>query len=177
MLGGIRSADNAILKRLYSDNYPVIRKLVLTNSGNEEDVKDILQQGIIVLYEKSANPEFELSCSATTFLYAVCRNILLKQFRDKQHTVELKETHSENFTVEGDFDAEMELTERQELLHRLLDQAGEACKELLTLFYFHKMKLEEIAQKMNYTNMESAKTQKYKCLRKLQAAAKSQVTA
>lgn len=173
MLHGIRLADNAILKRLYSDNYPVIRKLVLTNNGNVDDVKDILQQGIIVLYEKSIAPEFNLSCTITTFLYAVCKNILLKQLRGKRHTVELKETHSENFTVEGDFEANMELTERQELLFRLLEQAGEACRELLELYYFQKMKLEEIAVKMKYTNMESAKTQKYKCLKKLQAAAKN----
>lgn len=173
LLDGIRSADSAILKRLYSDNYPVIRKLVLTNSGSEDDVKDILQQGIIVLYEKSVAPEFKLSCSVTTFLYAVCKNILLKQLRGKHHTVELKETHSESFTVEGDFEANMELTERQELLYRLLEQAGEACRELLELYYFQKMKLEAIAEKMNYTNMESAKTQKYKCLKKLRAAAKN----
>lgn len=173
VLHGIRLADNAILKRLYSDNYPVIRKLVLTNSGNEHDAKDILQDGIEVLCKKSVSREFKLTCSVTTYLYSVCKNIWLKELRGKQPTVRLTETHFESITVEGDFETNMELTERQQLLYRLLEQEGEVCKNLLELYYIQKMPLKEIAVKMKYANMKSAKTQKYKCLKKLRAAAKN----
>lgn len=44
------------------------------------------------------------------------------------------------------------------------------CKTLLTSFYFQKMSMEEIAQKMSYASAHSAREQKRKCMKKLNLA-------
>ena len=43
------------------------------------------------------------------------------------------------------------------------------CNRLLNLFYFQKKRGEEIAQIMNYSGPDSVKTQKSKCMRKIEA--------
>ena len=53
------------------------------------------------------------------------------------------------------------------LMNISLEELGEPCKSILYDFYIAKLKMEKIAQKMQYTNAANAKNQKYKCLQRL----------
>jgi predicted DNA-binding protein YlxM (UPF0122 family) len=44
---------------------------------------------------------------------------------------------------------------------------GEPCKSLIEDFYLNEMSLIEITEKYGYSNSDTAKTQKYKCLMRL----------
>jgi len=44
---------------------------------------------------------------------------------------------------------------------------GDKCRELLILFYFRRLSLKEIAAELDYSNTDSVKSQKYKCIRQL----------
>lgn len=154
----------------------MIRQLVLTNSGNEEDVKDILQEGIITFYEKAKEPDFVLTCEVKTFLYSVCRNKWLKSLRGKSSDIPFRDVQEKIIELNNDTE-ENTLTLQQEILSELINTLGEACKKILTLFYYDQLSMEEIAGKMGYTNADNAKNQKYKCLRRLQKAAVEKLNA
>lgn len=170
---GVKSSDDAVLNYLYRNNYPMIRNLVLSNSGSEADVRETLHQGIIIFFEKCIQPDFELTCEVSTFLYAICRNILLKRIKQTSLNVELTDYHSDLIADEDLREEILELNEQQNKLYRLLETIGESCKKLLKLYYFEKLKFDEIAVKLNYTNADNAKNQKYKCLKKLKVASEN----
>jgi RNA polymerase sigma factor (sigma-70 family) len=172
VLAGIRDSDDKVLEFLYKEHYPMIKNLVMTNSGRDEDAKDILQEGIIALYEKVKNRDFILTCEVKTFIYSVCRNLWLKSLRKNCNTVKFEEVHNE--IIETEVINEEEMSQKQRILADLINKIGENCKEILTLFYYEKLSMEDIALKLGYTNADNAKTQKYKCFKKLQLGTVSQ---
>ena len=170
ILAGIRATDDNVLKHLYKEHYPMIRNLVLTNSGTEDDVQDILQEGIIVFYEKAKDNKFELTCEVKTYLYSVCRNKWLKALRKRNTNVQFSDVYEQTVDVEQQPD-EAELSKQQRIISELIHKIGEVCKNILTYFYYEKLSMNEIAERMGYTNADNAKNQKYKCLKRLQKLA------
>jgi len=50
--------------------------------------------------------------------------------------------------------------------HALL-QLGEPCKTIIEDYYLQSKSMQDICEKFGYTNSDNAKTQKYKCLKRL----------
>jgi|TARA_B110000259_G_scaffold188410_1_gene247137 DNA-directed RNA polymerase specialized sigma24 family protein len=51
-----------------------------------------------------------------------------------------------------------------EQLEVIVQQLGGKCQEILKQFYFMKFNMKTIADKLGYNSVNTAKTQKYKCL-------------
>lgn len=170
IIRGLANSDRKVIMALYKDGAPLINSLVSKNNFSNIDYKEILHEGITVMFEKAIKGNFSLTCEASTYLYSVCRNILLKRFDKKRKVVELDE--SCNFIA---LDNSYNLIEKEqdqiEYLRKILNTVGNTCKTILELYYFEKLKMDEIAEKLNYTNADNAKTQKYKCLKKLKVVA------
>ncbi len=166
---GIRLSEEAAIRHLYTVCYPIIRNLVLKNSGTEEDIDDILQEGIIVFYEKVKSDNFTITCSITTFIYSVCRNLWLKNLKKKSLNVTFTKTHESIDFTDDAIDEENILNEKQKILLEALKELGDHCKSILTHFYYEQFSMEMIAEKFGYTNADTAKTQKYKCLKRLKS--------
>lgn len=145
----------------------MVAHLVASNSGSEQEAKDIFQEAVIVFYEKAQKPDFQLTCQIKTFLYAVSRRLWLKKLAEKKRFAGTLE--------EGDAFAELEdvLAEALEKERRLgkisnaLLALGEPCSTIVQDFYLHNLSMEDIKEKFGYTSADNAKTQKYKCLQRL----------
>src|SRR6476646_9526815 len=83
LVAAVRSGDDRALERLYRQHYPMVAQLVRTNSGSDDEAKDIYQEAIIVFYEKARQPEFVLTCQVKTYLYAVARRLWLKRLAER----------------------------------------------------------------------------------------------
>ena len=77
------------MKHLYANYYPMIRDLIQKNGGSEDDASDIFQDGMVVLYQKSQDPQFSWTSTLKTFLYAVCKNKWLMHLRKKRNNATL----------------------------------------------------------------------------------------
>ena len=78
ILQEIRAGNQQILIYLFEENYSSIKKYVLQNNGGIEDVDDLLQEAVIIVWQNSAKPEFQLSSALRTYLYAIVKNLWLK---------------------------------------------------------------------------------------------------
>src|SRR4028118_1813950 len=78
---------------LYKFYYPSIKHYIQKNQGNNADAEDIFQESIIVLFEKIDSPDFILTSSLKTYLFAIARNLWLKRLRGAKliHEVDLME--------------------------------------------------------------------------------------
>ena len=167
LIRGLSVNDKSAVEIIYSDNYGVIQNLILNNNGSEEDAKDIFQEALIVLYEKSKSVEFELNCQIKTYLYSVSKRLWLKRLQ-KNSRYELQSNgFEETVYVEDDIGVHEKRNHEYGMMEFAMSHIGEPCKSILEAYYIRKQNMQEIAEHFGYTNSENAKNQKYKCLVRL----------
>lgn len=167
ILAEIRKNNEAALGELYKTHYPMAVNLICSNSGTEQEAKDIYQETVIAFYERAQHPGFVLTCKIKTYLYAVCRRLWLKRLAEKKRfSISIPETETfDGVETEVNEAVERELSFKRmgESLHAL----GEPCRSIIEDFYIHNFSMELISEKFGYTSADNAKNQKYKCLQRL----------
>jgi len=162
----IRKGDEKALEFIYKKYYRMMTKLVITNSGTEEEARDVYQDALVVFWQKARSGNLVLTSKMSTFIYSVCQNLWRKELdRKKRMSNEEKDS-----SVSLDLDA----PEREKIIAKCLEQLGETCRKVLMYYYFDEMSMQEIANKLGFANTDTAKTKKYKCKQKLDELVKSQ---
>lgn len=174
LIEGLAAGENAAIAEIYRLYQPVLLKWMVSRGGEGTDAYDVFQEGILVLFERSADPSFALTCKLSTYLFAVCKRIWFKktQQRGTMSSLDMERSADEDndedlLSYEDDIDVHREKELNFDKLEQSLDQLGSPCKELLRAFYIEDKSMQEIAGTFGYTNAENAKTQKYKCLNRL----------
>lgn len=165
ILEGIRSSDDEILEYVYKQYYPMIYKMVVTNRGTSDEARDIFQDGIMVLYEKSLDKNFELRSSPGTFLYSVCYQTWLNKLNRQKK----REQPGEEIPDQPE-DSEHKKEESEHIhywMKQLLQQVGKSCRDILVKKYYEKRRDKEIARDLNLSGADYVKTQRYRCLKQL----------
>jgi len=165
ILAGIEKGDETALEYLYQKYYRMMIKLVTSNSGTEYEARDIYQEALIVLWQKAVSGNLVLTSKLSTYLYSICQNLWRKELdRKSRHS---HETPDRTEYVEYDRD------ERVRIIRDCIAQLGETCQKVLTYYYFDGMSMNDIAEKLNFSNTDTAKTKKYKCKKRLDELVKS----
>ena len=169
LLKGLANGDRTAVEIIYKNNFNVVLAMVTGNNGSYDDAKDIFQEAMLVLFEKSKETGFQLSSQIRTFLYAVCRRLWLKRLNRQERFYVLSDVEVEDENVFSAVDME-ELTQKEAvftMMESAMNKLGEPCKSLLVAYYIHKKGMSELVETFGYTNTDNAKTQKYKCLMRL----------
>lgn len=159
--------EKGAIEAVYKENYSLIQHFVISNNGTEDDARDIFQEAMMVLYEKSRSPDFELTCQIRTYLYSVCRRLWLKKLQYARRMESQVENYDKIVAVEEDLEQHEKLTQQYLTMRTAMGKIGEPCKSLIEAFYVHRKNMHEIASFFGYTNADNAKNQKYKCLVRL----------
>ena len=162
----ICKGDEKALEFLYKKYYRMMTKLVITNSGTEEEARDVYQDALIVFWQKATSGNLVLTSKMSTYIYSICQNLWRKELdRKKRFTNEEKDAAVALDT---------ETLEREKIIGKCIDQLDETCKKVLMYYYFEEMSMQEIADKLGFANTDTAKTKKYKCKKKLDDLVKAQ---
>lgn len=145
----------------------MIMSMVCSNSGTEQEARDIYQDAVIAFYEKVQQPDFVLTCKIKTYLYAVSRRLWLKQLSEKKRYLGKIEENEKFLEIEEEMISIAKREEEFEKMAKALELLGEPCRSILEDFYFNDQSMENIRDKFGYTNTDNAKNQKYKCLQRL----------
>lgn len=164
---GILNGSKDTLNRLYKSYYPMILQLIITNSGDEDDAKDIFQEAIIVLYNKVKSGNFELNSKLKTFIYSVCRRLWLKRLNQQKHNGGNVKDFEDYIPIEDSLEEHDEQDRKFKVMEKALAKLGEPCRTIIEDFYMKNKSMQDICEKFGYTNTDNAKNQKYKCLQRL----------
>jgi len=167
IIEGIRMDDERALAYLYKLHYPMISHFILSNSGSDDEAKDVYQEGIIIFYEKIRDNSLVLTCQIKTYIYSVCRRLWLKRLAEKGRYTTSMDDADDYLTLEEDVPQQEENERQFGLMSDALDKIGEPCRSLLEDYYLRMQNMQEITDKFGYTNTDTAKNQKYKCLQRL----------
>lgn len=168
ILKRMKSGDESALDYLYKKNYRNMVSLVMKNSGSEDEARDIFQDALIVFWQKANDPSFQLTSKISTYLYSVCQNLWRKELDRKKRFEESDKEESTENTFEKE--------EMVQIVHDCINELGESCKEILTLYYFDGLSMEKIAEKMGLANSDTAKTKRYKCKKRLDSMIRERYT-
>jgi RNA polymerase sigma factor (sigma-70 family) len=167
LLDGLARNDREAIEKLYEQNYTMVQSFILNNNGSVDDARDIFQEAMILLYEKSRSGSFELNCKIKTYVYSVCRRLWLKRLQQLQRFGSTVESLEEIVPVEEEIELQERRNEAFGVMDKALHHLGEPCKSLLEAYYVQKKQMQDIAERFGYTNSDNAKNQKYKCLMRL----------
>ncbi len=167
LLKGLAANDKQAIETIYRENYAMIQAFILNNSGSHDDARDIFQETMIVLFEKSRAETFELSSQLKTYIYSICRRLWLKKLNQMHRYNGRMDNMEETIPVDEDMEWHEKRDTDFKLMENAMSKIGEPCKSLLDAYYIQKKHMQEIAADFGYTNADNAKTQKYKCLMRL----------
>lgn len=173
IITGLRDSSeqkrNQILKGMYAKYFPMIESYVKINSGTSSEAADVFQDAIIVFYEKVRKENLVMSSSIKTFLHVLSRNIWLNKIRRKSKLKLINEFDENIANQELMQISVLEFGERNETLLQLINTLGPNCQQIMVLYYFERLSMKKIAEVMGFSNQQSAKNKKFKCLSKLKS--------
>lgn len=161
------------VKELYK-HLPMIEGALKKYGASETVIPEIFNDSLVLLLEKSQEPNFQLTSKFSTYLTGICLNNWRNESRklSTRKKVELDAELTQTYAfVEYDSDKE----EKLRLLDKVLEKIQDRCKKLLQLFYFENKRMAEIAETLGFSSEKSAKTQKYKCMEKAHQLAKQEL--
>lgn len=165
LIEGIRRGNPRVLRYIYKRYHPAIVKLVEANSGTKEDAHDVFQEALMVLYQKTRDADFSITCQFLTYFYAISRNIWSNRLRKKSgREASLEDTHLEH-PAEADTPV-LEKSEEFYLYRKMFLRLGDDCQKVLRLF-LRKMTMQEIMEQMGYGSISYTKKRKFLCKEKL----------
>jgi RNA polymerase sigma factor (sigma-70 family) len=167
LLKGIAEKNSTAIERVYRENFGLIQNFILKNNGSSDDARDIFQEAMMVLFEKSQQETFTLTCQIKTYLYSISRRLWLKKLQQGSRWLYSSDDIEETVPVEEEIEEKEKLDLDFLHMENAMKRLGEPCKSLLESYYFKKKSMVEISEHFGYTNADNAKNQKYKCLMRL----------
>ncbi len=162
----IKNGDEKALEVIYKKYYRMMTKLVISNSGTEEEARDVYQDALVVFWQKARSGNLVMTAKMSTYIYSICQNLWRKELDRKKRLSNEEKDSSHSMDMDG--------PERNKIIAQCLDQLGETCRKVLMYYYFDEMSMQEIADKLGFANTDTAKTKKYKCKQKLDELVKAQ---
>ena len=155
IIEGVRKQDDKILNWVYDNYLQSVNSYVLKNSGSKEDVADVFQDSIIILYKQITEDKLNLTSDLKGYFFGIARNVWNSQLRKKQRTTELQFDLAEEEEMESINDP---------VLERIVSRAFQKLKPdqqtVLNLFSDGHT-YAEIAIRMNLKNEVYARRKKY----------------
>jgi len=165
----IKNNGDKALVSVYTELKPQCVNFIRQQYQLSDDIcLEIFQQSVVKFYHNIHDGKLvELTSQLSTYLNSISKNLARMYLREKQKT-----KSQEEFPIlmyHDELEAKEEMESKITMMEEAFKELSEACKKLLTLFYYKKMSMSEIMIKLNYNSADSVKTQKYKCVKRLQS--------
>jgi RNA polymerase sigma factor (sigma-70 family) len=157
IIEGVRLQDDLVLNWLYDHYRPIVRNHVMKNSGSPEDVADVFQDSIIVLYNQITEENLNLNTDLKGYFFGIVKNVWNAQLRKKQKSAELDVDIADDNDPDENGDP---------LMERVISRAFQKLKpdqQLILQLFSEGLSYEDIAIRMNLKNELYARRKKYLC--------------
>lgn len=168
---GLLQHDKEVLEKIYKNFSNRIESHIIKNGGTVEDAKDVFQDALMVIYNKSQQKDFQLTSQFYTYLFGIARFIWIRKNQKKSNNTS-QLTNEDIYKLDTDIEADLIAQERHNIYRSNFKKLGEQCQKLLELFYARKS-MEEIAQIIGFKNGHTARNRKYRCQKKLEQMIRS----
>ncbi len=155
------------IKILYDKFFPKIRKYVMRNNGSYDDAMDVFHDTILVLHQNAMNQKLDKYDKLEGFLFVTAKNLWITSRTKEKARTEREARYAEDKLSDSVFSKVSDTSGVNGILNTL-SLLGESCKEILSLSVLTDIPMEEISQRLGYSNADVAKATNYRCKKKLQ---------
>ena len=135
----LRRNDPRGIRKIYELHATQALRWVLNNNGTADDARDIFQEAVMAVYEKSLDPAFTLSCPLGALLHVIWSRKWIDRLRQKNRENVVRkqeEVRYDSDTTEDTLVVAEEALEgqaRQERMSRTFAELSELCRQLLRM--------------------------------------------
>lgn len=166
LIAQIRSGDQKAIESIYTQYKMEFLAYSSRFSVNEEDAIDIYQDSIVALYENILSGKLiSLTSSLKTYLFAIGKYKIYNSLKVQVTTADFSDYQ---FLLEEEDEEEFLLLEEKiENMQKAYQQLGSKCQEVVKLFYYENLSIEEIKDRLAYTSKDVVKSQKSRCIKQI----------
>lgn len=161
------SQREAFFEERYRETFPVVARLISRQHGTYAEAKDIFQDALVILYEKSVQGEAHAIKQPHAYLTGIAKHLWLRNLKSNSKTIAWDDLEAQ-VVIPADF---FEVSHDNRLLS-LLERSGKKCMDLLTAFYYDHLSIDKLTTRFGFSDAHSASAQKYKCIDKLRSLVK-----
>jgi RNA polymerase sigma factor (sigma-70 family) len=166
IINGILSGNQRVFNELYENEFPKVVSHVKKNSGNIDSAKDVFQDALVILIEKTYRMELNLTCSIKTYLFSICKILWSEQLRKDKKTISLNDSY-DHYETDIVIVRHDDVPDIYDNVNIAIKKLGTHCQQILECYYYKNMSWDEIAKTLGYKSAASAKNQKYKYLEQI----------
>ena len=170
LIDSIKRGEKDLLKSFYLSEAEAFKNWLAAkfDMKNVLEATDVYQDAILILTENIRKGLLDdLKSSVKTYLYAIGKHILLKQYNKRIREEEELESLTEHIGFlqsNSDVDNQKELKEQAKMAVEAME---EPCKSILIASYYERLSAQLIADRMNYKNESVVRNQKKRCMDRL----------
>lgn len=144
-----------------------------------EDSKEVYQEAFAILCQNIMDGSLTmLTSDLKTYLFQIGRNIINNEFkRGKRYEDSFELSIMKQKDEMNEEDEQTREKRMKQIVKEAMAELNKQCIELLSYFYFRGYTYEELMETLDYKNVDSLKTQKYKCFKKLENIVKTKYKA
>jgi RNA polymerase sigma factor (sigma-70 family) len=151
-IDGLVQNNSNIIQSIYKKFVPKVKNYIRTNSGDDDQAQDVIQEVLITIYNQAKTNGLELTCPFDAYFFLLCKRRWLNEI--KKTTNKGVTTLDENVSIDESVQEMASQTEvfdeKQSLFDEMFQKLGEKCQEVLKLSFVTKT-MEEVAEKLNVT--------------------------
>ena len=151
-IDGLVQNNSNVIREIYKKFVPKVKNYIRTNSGDDDQAQDVIQEVLITLFNQAKTNGLQLTCPFDAYFFLLCKRRWLNEIKkssNKEVTLQDENVSIDESVQEMTFQTEV-FDEKQSLFDEMFQKLGDKCKEVLQLSFVTKT-MEEVAEKLNVT--------------------------
>jgi len=160
----LKYRENYVVSYIMKKYLPMIKYMSKELKGDDEDAEDLFQEALIIIIKKIDLDELTLTAKFSTYLYAICKNLL--EFKLRRRAVEIKYLMRQAEPIaDENFSENYDEKYQYKMYKHYFSKLGESCQKILNMYWLDTP-IKEIAEAVGSTEGYVRK-RKYECKEKL----------
>ncbi|WP_290789611.1 RNA polymerase sigma factor [Flavihumibacter sp. UBA7668] len=168
LLLGLKLSDiNRPVKELYNAYFDLLTTFIRTKGATSEEAADIFQETILVFIDAIRQNRFKGESSIKSYLFGIAKNLWLEEIRSSERRNKRQQIfHQSEPTIES-AEARLFNKEMRKIWLQVFDSIGAVCKSILLGFYYEKLPMRELLEKVSFASEQAIRNKKSKCMKSL----------
>jgi DNA-directed RNA polymerase specialized sigma24 family protein len=165
VLEGIFNRDDRVIKHLMKKEWSPIAHLINGFKGSNHDIMMVMEEAIIAIYSRSEKPELDVKFS--TYFYAICKRIWLKELRKRESKEQLMDDMGRlEIAQENEIIDKHLFEKRRKLYLKYFVQISKYCQQVLRLVASGYSN-DQITSELSFSSVQYTRNRKRECNQRL----------
>lgn len=160
---------------LYLICWPLVKSMVIRNSGTKADAEDVFQDTILAFLHNVEKGK-TLTSTLKDYFYIIARNLWFKRLQRRPKTNEFNEAIVVELDNGPEIEKLLEYERRYQVIEDCKTKLSKQCREIIDSIYQQdRSSMAEVAENQKLANPHTARQIKYRCLKKLKSCVRKRL--